>query len=272
MERLEESAIRDELPPGASEALASLVVLETVDSTNRYLLDAAAPPGARLRACVAGAQTAGRGRRGRRWVSPPGANLYLSVSRTFAGGPDRVQGLSLAVGVAVAEALAGLGVTDLALKWPNDIQIGGRKLGGILVELSGRDRLLVVIGVGINVAMPEGAARAIDQPWTDLAARGVEPARNRLAARVLARVVAAVESFDRDGFEAFREGWARLDGLRDTRVAVHDGSGIVEGIARGVDATGALLLEVAGERRRIVSGDPSPSGPDGGAAESGLYT
>ncbi|NIQ54189.1 MAG: biotin--[acetyl-CoA-carboxylase] ligase, partial [Gammaproteobacteria bacterium] len=110
-------------------------VLETVDSTNRYLLDAGAPAGSRLRACVAGAQTAGRGRRGRQWVSPPGANLYLSVSRTFAGGTDPVRGLSLAVGVAVAEALEGLGVTGLALKWPNDIQLAGRKLGGILVEL-----------------------------------------------------------------------------------------------------------------------------------------
>ena len=257
MELLDQQRIASGLPAAVSAQLRSFTVLGVVDSTNRFLLEGDCFGAAGVHACVAETQTAGRGRRGRPWISPSGANLYLSVLRTFTSVPDSLQGLSLAVGVAVAKALASLDVQGIALKWPNDIQLGGKKLGGILLEMSGGNRgpWRVVAGVGINIDMPGDAGANIDQPWTDLASHGAHPGRNHLASRVLAEVVMAEERFVEAGFEAFRRDWELLDALRDREVELHAGSGSRCGTARGVDASGALLLEVDGRRERVVSGD-----------------
>jgi len=256
-ERLDQQQIASALPAAVRAQLRSFTVLSVVDSTNRFLLEGEHFGAAGVHACVAETQTAGRGRRGRPWISPSGANLYLSVLRTFASVPDSLQGLSLAVGIAVAKALASFGVQGIGVKWPNDIQLGGRKLGGILLEMSGAGRgpWRVVAGIGINVDMPEDAGAEIDQPWTDLASHDAYPGRNRLASRVLAEVVMAEERFVEAGFEAFGRDWELLDTLRDREVELHAGSGSRCGTARGVDASGALLLEVGGRRERIVSGD-----------------
>ncbi len=259
MELLDKQQIASRLPAAASDRLRSFTVLGEVDSTNRFLLEGAGFGAAGVHACVAETQTAGRGRRGRPWVSPFGANLYLSVLRTLSTVPESLQGLSLAVGVAVARALRSFDVQGVALKWPNDIQLDGKKLGGILLEMSGASGgpWRIVSGIGINVHMPGDAGAKIDQPWTDLASHGAHPGRNRLAARVLAEVIMAGEQFVEAGFEAFRRDWELLDSLRDREVELHDGSGSRCGTARGVDATGALLLEVDGRRKRVVSGDIS---------------
>ncbi|GMQ90621.1 MAG: bifunctional biotin--[acetyl-CoA-carboxylase] ligase/biotin operon repressor BirA [Gammaproteobacteria bacterium] len=257
MELLDQQQITSGLPAAVSAQLRSFTVLGVVDSTNRFLLEGDFFGAAGVHACVAETQTAGRGRRGRPWVSPSGANLYLSVLRTFSSVPDSLQGLSLAVGVAVAKALASLDVQGIALKWPNDIQLGGKKLGGILVEMSGGSRgpWRVVAGIGINIDMPRDAGANIDQPWADLASHGAHPGRNRLASRVLAEVVMAEEQFIAAGFAAFHRDWELLDALRDREVELHAGSGRRCGTARGVDASGALLLEVEGRCERVVSGD-----------------
>lgn len=258
VELLEEQKILNGLPGAARDQLHSLSVLREVDSTNRYLLEVEGVGDAGVHACVAEAQTAGRGRRGRAWVSPFRANLYLSVLRTFFNGPESLQGLGLAVGVAVARAMQSLDVPGIALKWPNDIQLGGKKLGGILLEMSGTraGSCRVVAGIGVNIEMPRDAGADIHQPWTDLASHGVHPDRNRLASRVLAEVIVAEEQFAAAGFESFRRDWELLDAIRDREVELRD-STIRCGTARGVDAGGALLLDVDGRRERIVSGDVS---------------
>ncbi len=257
MELFDQQQIAAGLPGAVSAQLRSFTVLGVVDSTNRFLLEGDYFGAAGVHACVAETQTAGRGRRGRPWISPSGANLYLSVLRTFTSVPDSLQGLSLAVGVAVAKALASLDVQGIALKWPNDIQLGEKKLGGILLEMSGGSRgpWRVVAGIGINIDMPGDAGANIDQPWTDLASHGAHPGRNHLASRVLAEVVMAEELFVEAGFDAFARDWELLDALRDREVELHAGSGSRRGTARGVDASGALLLEVDGRCERVVSGD-----------------
>jgi len=258
VEHLDEQRILDGLPVDARARLRSLAVLGEVDSTNRYLLEGKAFA-AGMHACVAESQSAGRGRRGRQWVSPAGANLYLSVLRILDAAPRSVQGMSLVFGVAVAKALESLEVSGVTLKWPNDVLLDGDKLGGILVEIAavGAGPWRAVAGIGINVHMPGDAGAGIDQPWADLASRVARPGRNRLASRVLAEVTAAWERFADTGFDGFRRDWDSRDAVRDRAVELHDGSQVLEGTARGVDADGALLLEVDGAHRRILSGDIS---------------
>ena len=259
LERFDEQRILAGLPVEARQQLNALTVLQEVASTNRFLLEREDSGASGVQACVAEMQTAGRGRRGRAWISPFGASLYLSVSRSFALSPQALQGLSLAVGVAVARALDFLDVPGVALKWPNDIQLGGEKLGGILLEMStlSARSCRVVTGIGINIDMPRDASMRIDQPWTDLSAHGAHPGRNRLASRVLAEVIMAEQEFSQGGFASFHGEWERLDGMRDRRVVLQDNDSERRGTARGVDGSGALLLEVDGRCERIVSGDLS---------------
>lgn len=259
MELLEKQRILDDLPEKARAELGSLTVLGEVDSTSRFLMEGEAFHAPGVHACVAEAQSAGRGRRGRVWVSPFGANLYLSLMRVFTTTPESLQGLSLATGVAVARAMKSLDVEGVALKWPNDILLGDRKLGGILLETSGGNTppSRVVTGIGINVDMSGVAGEEIDQPWTDLASHDLNPGRNRLAARVLADVLRAQADFIDTGFDAFRREWEALDALRDREVELHAGGDSRTGRARGVDSSGALLLEVDGRCERVLSGDVS---------------
>lgn len=265
-EPLHRERILNCLPAAAREHLRELTLLAEVDSTNRFLLESDAADGGGVWACMAEAQSAGRGRRGRPWVSPFGTNLYLSVLRAYSMAPESLQALSLAVGVAAARALQAVGVHGVTLKWPNDILLGGKKLGGVLLEMTGASAgpWRVVAGIGINVAMPRSAGEDIDQPWTDLVSHGLQAERNRLAAQVLAEVILAGEQFAAAGFTAFRDEWQRLDALCDRRVELEDGAGRRRGMARGVDAGGALLLEVDGRRERIVSGDLSLRPLEGG--------
>ncbi|NIM29230.1 MAG: biotin--[acetyl-CoA-carboxylase] ligase [Gammaproteobacteria bacterium] len=260
VELLDQSRILDAMPAAARRELGSLTVLDEVDSTNRFLMQRAAPDAAGIHACVAEAQTAGRGRRGRPWVSPSGANLYLSVVRAFATAPQSLQGLSLATGVAVARALASLGVAGIMLKWPNDVLLEGCKLGGILLETTGtgtQEPVCVVTGIGLNVDMPDAAGAGIDQPWTDLARSGSNPGRNRLAAHVLAELLGAQRTYIDAGFEAFSGEWRALDALRDCVVELDAGAARRSGIARGVDASGALLIEIGGRCERVLSAEVS---------------
>jgi BirA family biotin operon repressor/biotin-[acetyl-CoA-carboxylase] ligase len=259
MEQLDEQEIRRRLSVPANHALRSLTILSEVDSTNRYLLEEYDLGADGVHGCLAETQTAGRGRRGRTWSSPAGANLYLSLLRTYASVPKCVEGLSLVAGIAVARALKSLDVRAVALKWPNDIQIGGKKLGGILIETSGASvgSWRVVTGVGINIDMPRDGGTSIDQPWTDLARHGAHPGRNRLAARVLGELIMAANQFAESGLETFMGEWQQLDALRGREVALDGAGGTRWGTARGVDSNGALLVEIGGQRERIVCADVS---------------
>ncbi len=255
LELLDADAIR-----AAAGALPGpLELFDTIDSTNTYLLGRAklgAPTGS---ACLAETQRAGRGRLGRTWVSPYGASLYLSLLWRFAFAPAQLAGLSLAVGVAAARALEAEGVAGIGLKWPNDVQCDGRKLAGVLLEFGGESSgpCFAVIGVGVNVAMPPGAA--IDQPWVDCASivgRG-RVSRNRLAGRLIAELVRGCESFAAGGLEAFSADWQRLDRVAGRPVRLAWLGGAVEGIARGIDRSGALELETAAGVRAFAIGEVS---------------
>lgn len=237
-------------------------VRDVTGSTNddaRALLDARRGVGA-YPVVLAEAQASGRGRRGRPWQSPVASNVYLTQVEPLPGGPEAARGLSLVVGVAVAEALERLHGVDLDLKWPNDLLVGRRKLGGILVELAlVGGRLHALIGIGINVRVPGYVARRIDQPWTDLAHEVTAPSsRNEVAAAVIAGVGEGVADFRAVGFDArTRARWQARDPFFDQPVCVTSVDGAFEGIARGIDDTGELLVDTPAGRRRIGAGEVS---------------
>lgn len=195
-------------------------------------------------------QDAGRGRRGRQWVSPPATNLQFSCLKQFACGYAALSGLSLAVGIAVANALEDCGVAGVGLKWPNDLVHDDAKLGGILIELGGEfmGPCHAIIGVGINLRLPQALRRALDRRCTDLEhlCSDNAPSRNTLAAALVARLVEALDVFGDSGFAAFADAWAARDALAGRAIRVDGARGVFEGTAAGVDARGALRVRRAG--------------------------
>jgi BirA family transcriptional regulator, biotin operon repressor / biotin---[acetyl-CoA-carboxylase] ligase len=254
LDPLDEAALRALLGLRIAARFNSIEVVWCIDSTSSELRrrQAAGDPSPRL--LLAESQSAGRGRLGREWRSPVAANLYLSLGWRLARPASALGGLSLALGVAVAEALETLGVDDLGLKWPNDVLRHGRKLGGLLLELGGElgGPSDLVIGLGLNVRMPRDAADSIDQPWADLADladSGRLPSRNALAAAVVGAMVAALDAYDHQGFAPFLPRFERLDALSGRMVAVREGDRRASGVALGVDAEGGLRVRHAeGER------------------------
>lgn len=239
-----------------------LSVLPVTDSTNSRLLDA--DPARDPQALLAEFQTAGRGRRGRAWSSPFGANLYLSVAWSFAAWPPQLTALPLAVGIACARAIRALGLPELRLKWPNDLLVDGRKLGGILLEHRGEGGggCRVVIGVGVNVRMAGEHARDIAQPWINLdealAARGLPAAsRNELAQALLRELESMLRAYATQGFEPLAEQWQELDLLYRRPVRVQFGDRTLDGVAQGIDGQGALIVDAAGQRHVLNAGDVS---------------
>lgn len=204
-------------------------------------------------------QRAGRGRRGRQWLSPPASNLQFSCLKRFAGSFAALSGLSLAAGIAAAGALEDCGIDDVALKWPNDLVHDDAKLGGILVELGGEfmGPCHAIIGIGINVHLPEAVRLALDRPCTDLTelCRGETPSRNQLAAALIARLATQLEVFDSSGFADCAPAWAQRDALAGRNVCVEAAHGSFDGIADGVDARGALRVQTAAGPRSIDSGE-----------------
>jgi BirA family biotin operon repressor/biotin-[acetyl-CoA-carboxylase] ligase len=248
------------LAPGRRARVATVEVHPSVPSTNGVLMEGLGHGLLSGAVCIAEHQSAGRGRRGRHWVSPYGGNLYLSIYWRFDLAPAALGPLSVAVGVAVAGALEELGARGFGLKWPNDVYWAGRKLAGILLEVSGESTgpAHVVVGVGVNAHMPRAVAAAIDQPWVDLeTVLGQSVDRNRLAGAVLGHLVRVLERFAGTGFEPLREAWDRLDLTRGRRVAVSTAEGVVEGECRGLDDRGALLVDAGGRLRRFLSGEVS---------------
>ena len=259
LEMLSVSAIESELGATQRAALSAIELFDSLPSTNRYLAAGIDDWGAAGRACFAEYQTAGRGRRGRAWISPFGANLYCSLYWCFDRAMADLSGLSLAAGVAGARALERLGLEGVSLKWPNDIHVDERKLGGILVEVFGPTSgpVAAIIGFGLNVDMPDHAAREIDQPWTDL--RKSMPRqtglRNRAAGLLLDELVKTAGLFDSEGWRAFHSDWVQFDRYVGRDVEVQSSEGTKQGRYRGVDQDGGLLLEQGGRTSVIHAGD-----------------
>lgn len=243
-ELLDAGALRAGLAPPARRSLRDLEIVGSIDSTNSEMLRR---EGERFHgvALFAEHQGGGRGRRGRRWHSPFARNIYLSVGWRYRRAPADLAFLPLAVAVAAAEALESVVPARVGLKWPNDLLLDGRKVGGCLVETRlGARGCRVVAGVGVNVRMGDEAARVrIDQPWTDLASRDAEVSRNRVAAHLLAELLPALERFHESGFEPFRERWAARDALRGRRVTLYREDQALRGRAAGLGPSGGLLLE-----------------------------
>lgn len=245
---------------GGEASRFSIEVRDAVSSTNALLLDRAAQ-GARDGTVIAAeVQTAGRGRRGRSWRATLGAALTFSVLLRFEQGVGGLSGLSLAVGVAVARALEALGARGVGLKWPNDLQVAGRKLGGILIEVQG-DALgptAAVVGIGLNVRLGPADRDQIDQPVADLHDAGADLDRNRLLAVVLTEIAAAADRFAAEGFAAFEAAFRQRDALHGADVVVHLGNGeVVGGEVLGVAGDGALMVRTPTGARRFHGGEVS---------------
>ena len=259
LELLDNARIIDALPPFVRAGMASLEVAWSMDSTNSELLRRETPANG-IAALLAERQTGGRGRRGKQWTSPLAAHLYLSVARQFSGGLSRLGGLSLVAGVAAAEALHEAGYPEVRLKWPNDLVVTGHKLGGLLVEGGGEHAgpVRAVIGLGLNVRMPESMAVTIDQPWTDLARlSNAAPSRNALVATLLSHWVPALEEFDAQGLAPFLPRYARLDALAEREVSIQLGTETQVGTALGIAADGALRVRIDGAEKIFHAGEVS---------------
>lgn len=237
---------------------ADIAVIPVIDSTNQYLLERmhSLPSGS---VCLAEYQQAGRGRRGRHWFSPFGANLYMSMYWRLEQGPAAAMGLGLVIGIIMAETLRSLGAQDVRVKWPNDIYLHDRKLAGILVELTGKtgDAAQIVIGAGINLAMRTAEAAQINQGWINLQEAGVTINRNELAATLINRLREALPVFEQEGLTPFVTRWAELDNFINRPVKLLIGEREVHGIARGIDNQGGLQLEQDGKIQSWVGGEIS---------------
>ncbi|KAB8310071.1 bifunctional biotin--[acetyl-CoA-carboxylase] ligase/biotin operon repressor BirA [Rouxiella chamberiensis] len=252
---LEEEKILAMLPAGG------VSVLPVIDSTNQYLMDRIGQLNSGD-ACAAEYQQAGRGRRGRKWFSPFGSNLYLSMYWKLEQGPAAAMGLSLVIGIVIAEVLHRLGAVDVRVKWPNDLYLNDRKLAGILVELTGKtgDAAHLVIGAGINLKMREPATDTINQGWINLQEAGVNIDRNELTATLLKELRSALVHFEQEGLTPFIARWRDLDNFLDRPVKLLIGDQEILGIERGIDPQGALLLEQDGLIKPYIGGEISLRG------------
>jgi BirA family biotin operon repressor/biotin-[acetyl-CoA-carboxylase] ligase len=249
---LDENAIRSQLSEG------KVTVLPVIDSTNQYLLDRI-PELQSGDSCVAEYQQAGRGRRGRKWFSPFGANLYLSMFWRLEQGPAAAMGLSLVIGIVMAEVLQSLGADNVRVKWPNDLYLQDRKLAGILVELTGKtgDAAQIVIGAGINMVMRNVQADVVNQAWINLQEAGITIDRNDLAVRLIKALCASLRQFEQEGLSPFLSRWEKLDNFIHRPVKLIIGDKEIYGTSRGIDAQGALLLEQDGIVKPWVGGEIS---------------
>ena len=266
IELLSAASIRAGLAPATLAWLRDLEVRAHIASTNTSLLERAAQGGIAGQVLAVEVQTAGRGRRGRSWLSPFGRNLAVSVGVAIARPVPEIGALSLVVGVAVRRALVEHGLTGVALKWPNDILLGGRKLAGILIELvRAVAPVEVVIGIGVNVGCAARVAERIDQVIADVAEQIDGPTRNALLARILDHVVAACHGFDAGGFERFRGEWNDAHFYRGTQVVVTPADAGPEPVCKSVasftgrvldvGADGALRIETADGVRSFTGGE-----------------
>ncbi|QXL85720.1 biotin--[acetyl-CoA-carboxylase] ligase [Comamonas sp. NLF-1-9] len=214
-----------------------------------------------LTVVLAESQSAGRGRRGRDWQCPPGMGITLSCLKRFASGPAALSGLSIAMGVCAVQAIESLvSVPGLQLKWPNDLVVGERKLAGILIEVDGEydGPCVARIGLGLNLRLaPEAPERpeAMALPATDLASCGSAPlpGRNLLAARLIAHLRAGLLRFEREGLAAFADAFARMDSLAGQPLVIHGAQGQQQGKGCGIDARGALRVDLGGRTTTVFA-------------------
>jgi BirA family transcriptional regulator, biotin operon repressor / biotin---[acetyl-CoA-carboxylase] ligase len=242
----------------------NLEILDEVGSTNTYLMQQSAKGAAHATCVVTHIQTHGKGRRGRTWVSQLGASLTFSLLWRFQCGAVALSGLSLAVGVALIRALNDLSVQDVALKWPNDVLVGGKKLAGILIELQGdmEGPSAAVIGIGINLNLPREVIKNIDQPAIDLASIHTEEINQSvLLGTILKHLSNVLKDFEQQGFVAVREEWLSYHAYQNktVRMLMPNGTEVL-GEAMGVAEDGILMVKTALGVQRFSAGEISLRG------------
>lgn len=260
---LDERRIRERLSDGANRVLETLEIFREIDSTSTYLLSQSAPEVGRWHFAIAERQTAGRGRGENTWHSPAGGGLWMSGAYTFSELPSNLSALTLAIGVGVADALKGIGVRGVRLKWPNDLLLDGGKLGGILLDSASAasTNLSVVCGVGLNVRLDSfktleaAGVSAVGFRPVDLgdALRDVPPL-NQLAPIFMRALMRTVSRYASDGFAPFIERWRSYDYLLGRRVSVSQSDQTLIGVAEGITDNGALLVRAGEEQQQVVSG------------------
>lgn len=242
--------------------LELLETFDEIDSTNSYLMQQAEPRPGSIRVAATLNQTAGRGRYGKKWLSPPGSGLCLSVAYTFVRKPENVPALTLAIGLGAIKALTACNVDGVMLKWPNDLVLNGGKLGGILTEAhaSNTKAISIVTGIGINIDVAAGFEDKLGPertlPAADLYACDAElPTHDRITAHLINSTYSTFAEYEACGFAPFFSRWLVHDWLQGQNVTVDVQQRHFSGVAAGIDDDGALLLDPdEGERLRVTSG------------------
>ncbi|MFJ2341392.1 bifunctional biotin--[acetyl-CoA-carboxylase] ligase/biotin operon repressor BirA [Pseudomonas protegens] len=233
-------------------------ILDSIDSTNAQALRSIEEGSVAPFLVLAERQMVGRGRRGRKWVSPFAENIYYSLVLRMDGGLRQLEGLSLVVGLAVMHTLREYGIPGAGLKWPNDVLVGQKKVAGILLELVGdpADVCHVVLGIGINVNMQ--SAEEIDQEWTSVRLEsGKVIDRNQLVARLNEVLVSYLERHRLNGFSAIQGEWEQGHLWQGRAVSLIAGVNKIDGVVLGIDRQGALRLSVEGEEKTYSGGELS---------------
>jgi len=255
--------IADNLNSNTTSLITALEIHDCIASTNSYLVNKSYEAVNSGFVCFAESQTAGKGRRGREWVSPFGCNIYLSILWQFQNGPASISGLSLVVGIAVIRALNECGIDNVGLKWPNDIYWQGKKLAGILIEVSGETSgpCNAVVGLGLNFYLSEEQAKSINQDWVDLSsilADNPVKIRNKLAAVLLNHLMPTIANFEQDTLEPYLAEWRLYDCMKGQEVNIFMGQKVFTGVVDGIDNNGMLLLaNERGEINTFASGEVS---------------
>ncbi|MBC8998705.1 bifunctional biotin--[acetyl-CoA-carboxylase] ligase/biotin operon repressor BirA [Pseudomonas sp. N40(2020)] len=235
-----------------------ITVFDSIDSTNAEALRAIGQGQSAPFLVLAERQVAGRGRRGRKWVSPFAENLYYSLVLRIDGGMRQLEGLSLVVGLAVMQTLRKMGVPGAGLKWPNDVLAGNKKIAGILLELIGdpADVCHVVLGIGINVNMQ--VAEEVDQQWTSMRLEsGKNCDRNVLVAELSEQLQAYIQRQQMHGFSVLQAEWEENHFWQKRSVSLIAGVNQIDGVVLGIDSQGALRLQVNGVEKVFSGGELS---------------
>ncbi|MBU2892223.1 bifunctional biotin--[acetyl-CoA-carboxylase] ligase/biotin operon repressor BirA [Colwellia sp. D2M02] len=240
-----------------------LEVHSLIDSTNDHLMRLIPERMSQGRVCLAEYQSAGRGRRGRQWVSPFGSQIYLSMYWYLEQGLAGAMGLSLVTALAVSDAVKNYCDIQVELKWPNDIYLSGVKLAGILIDLEGQalEPSHSVIGIGLNVNMPTESAKSIDQQWTDLKSHtNITIDRDGLCAELISCLWERLLQHRESGLSEMLDEWHKYDIYLNKPVKLLTGERTTHGICRGINNQGALLLDVDGYVKAIYGGEVSLRG------------
>lgn len=255
---LNRQKIVDLLDSRAKSLMSKLDVESVIASTNTQAMTYAQTNTVFPYICTTEMQTNGKGRRGREWVSPYARNLYFSIAWQFVTGASALEGLSLAIGVAVARVLENAGVLGVQLKWPNDVLFENKKLAGILLELTGdlAGPCEVIVGVGLNVSMPIESGEGIDQPWIDIQSIVGKPVdRNQLLADLLSAILQMLASYETEGLKYYLPEFTDRDVYLGKPVLVKMGDSVIEGVSAGVNESGALVVDTIHGRQVFNGGE-----------------